>query len=362
MRPQAIFPVLSLLALTLVGCGSDNTAETTTPPTDPAAPAAAPANAPAAQGDAKAEPFQEPMVRESKGGARGSTLISATNPQERARQVSNRNRTANQTNNNDPFGLLPTQAVASIREGELTNLGGGSKVSGVGGAPLPPTTAQEGENLPDLPLPLIPNITAMPLIPPLSRSPGGASGRSPSSPASPLGSPASSPVSSPVSSPSRAPSSGGSPSPSAASPSAGAPTPTSTPRPYQPPKPSTELAQSIELLGIVQVGTEIQLLVRTPDSPFGRYVSVGETVANGQVLIRRVERMQGGGEPTVILVQNGIEVSRSVGDNPPPTETTASGGVSGSSGTRTGFLPTRSSSDTIASRNPLPPVPVPARP
>jgi hypothetical protein len=119
------------------------------------------------------------------------------------------------------------------------------------------------------------------------------------------------------------------------------------------------------VLGVVQVGREVQILIRTPNSPLGRYVAVGETVANGQVLIRRVERLQGGGEPVVILVQNGIEVARSVGDTPNLAEgdTTANALNDAStirnSGQRDRLRP---NSDAIASRTPLPPLPVPYAP
>jgi hypothetical protein len=124
------------------------------------------------------------------------------------------------------------------------------------------------------------------------------------------------------------------------------------------------LAESIEVLGVVQVGREVQILIRTPDSAIGRYVAVGETVANGQVLIRRVERLQGGGEPVVILVQNGIEVSRSVGDTPnlADGDTTASLLNDASTIRNSAQNNRRSSSETIASRTPLPPLSVPFAP
>ncbi|MGC9502163.1 MAG: hypothetical protein ACP5D4_00355, partial [Baaleninema sp.] len=81
--------------------------------------------------------------------------------------------------------------------------------------------------------------------------------------------------------------------------------------PLAPPPPSTDLAQAIEVTGVMQVDNEIQVIVRTPDSPFGRYVRVGDVIANGRVRVVRVERLQG--EPIVILEENGVEVAREIG-------------------------------------------------
>lgn len=62
----------------------------------------------------------------------------------------------------------------------------------------------------------------------------------------------------------------------------------------------------------MQVGGDIQIILQTPGSAFSRYVRVGDTVANGEVRVVRVERLQG--EPVVILEQNGVEVARGVGE------------------------------------------------
>jgi hypothetical protein len=93
-------------------------------------------------------------------------------------------------------------------------------------------------------------------------------------------------------------------------------------------------------------------------------VAVGETVANGQVLIRRVERLQGGGEPIVILVQNGIEVARVVGDTPQSEGDTTANALNDASTIRNSGQNNRlrPTGDTIASRMPLPPLPVPYAP
>lgn len=343
MRSPTIVPLLALLAIAASSCGSDTPEATGEDPTA-SAPASAPANAPGAAStdDAKAQPFDSPTVAAQDTTAPANGLIGSTNSKERAIQVQ-RNIQASQKNkgNTNPFGLLPVKAIPDVAENSLAVSGNGSSAK-PGGPPLPPLNPQSGEPTPDLPFPIIPLVSSIPYIPPLEISP---QGRAPVNPPSPGRAPS-------------APSSASSPrsNPPAAAPPA-APN-------FEPPPPSTSLAESIEVLGVVQVGREVQILVRTPDSPLGRYVAVGETVANGQVLIRRVERLQGGGEPIVILVQNGIEVARVVGDTPQPEGDTTANALNDASTLRNSGQNNRlrPTGDTIASRTPLPPLPVPYAP
>lgn len=328
MRSPTIVPLLALLAIAASGCGSDTPEATGEDPTA-SAPASAPANAPSAADatDAEAQPFDSPTVAEQATTTPATGLIGSTNSKERAIQVQ-RNIQANQkkTGGSNPFGILPVKTTSDLPEGSLTVANGGSTPK-AGGPPLPPLNPQSGEPTPDLPFPTIPLVSSIPYIPPLEISP---QGRAPQSP--------------PASTPSAPPS---------------APN-------FEPPPPSTVLAESIEVLGVVQVGREVQILVRTPDSPLGRYVAVGETIANGQVLIRRVERLQGGGEPVVILVQNGIEVARIVGDTPNLADgDTTANALNDASTIRNSGQRDRLRSpntNTIASRTPLPPLPVPYAP
>jgi hypothetical protein len=74
---------------------------------------------------------------------------------------------------------------------------------------------------------------------------------------------------------------------------------------------STKLAESVLITGLVELGDRIQLIVQAPEETTSRYVDIGEYVANGQVLIKRIESSFP--DPTVILEENGIEVSRTVG-------------------------------------------------
>ncbi len=74
----------------------------------------------------------------------------------------------------------------------------------------------------------------------------------------------------------------------------------------------SSLARAIEISGIVEVGGNTNIIVRVPNEGTSRYVRVGEYIANGQILVKRVEN-QSGGDPIVILEENGIEVRRFIG-------------------------------------------------
>jgi hypothetical protein len=87
-------------------------------------------------------------------------------------------------------------------------------------------------------------------------------------------------------------------------------------KPNTPPPPSTELAQGLEVTGVITVGNETQIIIKAPDESTSRYIKVGQRVANGKVLIKRVE-LRPGSEPIVIVEQNGIEVAKSVGATSP---------------------------------------------
>jgi len=82
--------------------------------------------------------------------------------------------------------------------------------------------------------------------------------------------------------------------------------------PVLPPPPSIEIAKAISVTGVMQVGDETRVILKAPTEPTSRYVSVGQTVANGQVLVKRV-KFNVGSEPIVIFEQNGVEVAVEVG-------------------------------------------------
>lgn len=74
------------------------------------------------------------------------------------------------------------------------------------------------------------------------------------------------------------------------------------------------LAQTIEISGVMQVGNRVHVIVRVPQESTSRTVGAGEYLANGTVLVKRIE-MQANREPRVILEQNGVETVRTVGDS-----------------------------------------------
>jgi hypothetical protein len=86
--------------------------------------------------------------------------------------------------------------------------------------------------------------------------------------------------------------------------------------PPPPPPPSTENAKGVEVSGVVRVGNDILVIVKARNEPTSRYIKVGQRIASGQVLIKRVD-FQSGADPVVILEENGVEVSKIVGEKSP---------------------------------------------
>lgn len=73
----------------------------------------------------------------------------------------------------------------------------------------------------------------------------------------------------------------------------------------------TNLADTVAITGVLQVGGKLTAIVQEPDAS-ARYVQSGDYLANGQVLLKRIT-MSKNGQPTVILQQNGKEVLKTVG-------------------------------------------------
>jgi hypothetical protein len=84
-----------------------------------------------------------------------------------------------------------------------------------------------------------------------------------------------------------------------------------------PPVSRTNLADAVEITGVVQVGGKVTAIVQSPDEATARYVQAGDYLANGRVLLKRII-MSKNGEPTIVLQQNGIEVTKSVGSTSGP--------------------------------------------
>jgi len=79
----------------------------------------------------------------------------------------------------------------------------------------------------------------------------------------------------------------------------------------RPPIPDPTLARGVEVTGVVLIGANYQAIVKAPNEPTSRYVSAGQRLSGGRVLVKRIENQ--GSEPVVILEENGVEVVRSIG-------------------------------------------------
>ncbi|MEM6423926.1 MAG: hypothetical protein AAF728_02005 [Cyanobacteria bacterium P01_D01_bin.128] len=78
--------------------------------------------------------------------------------------------------------------------------------------------------------------------------------------------------------------------------------------------PRPDLAEAVAVTGVVQIGNTPHAIVQAPGEPTSRYVTAGQRLSNGQVLVKRIE-IREGLEPRVIFEQNGIEVAVTVGTN-----------------------------------------------
>jgi hypothetical protein len=85
--------------------------------------------------------------------------------------------------------------------------------------------------------------------------------------------------------------------------------------PIAKPKIVPELAQAIQVSGVSEINGQTQVIVKLPGESFSRYLSVGEKVLNGKVLIKRVQDPTAI-TPIVVLEEAGIEVLRRVGEKP----------------------------------------------
>lgn len=108
--------------------------------------------------------------------------------------------------------------------------------------------------------------------------------------------------------------------------------------------PSTDIAQGVEVSGVVQVGDKTQVILKVPEEPTSRYVSIGQRLANGQVLVKRVNLQSI--DPIVIFEQNGIEIAKIVGEKNIEEEDDKTGGKT-----------TEKKDNPIRDRFPLPPRP-----
>ncbi|MEN9228315.1 MAG: hypothetical protein Q6L54_06645 [Gloeomargarita sp. HHBFW_bins_205] len=75
-----------------------------------------------------------------------------------------------------------------------------------------------------------------------------------------------------------------------------------------------DIANMIIVHGVVQVGNQVQAIVKTPNESAARYVRPGQRLEGGLVLVKRIEAR--GVQPVVVFEQDGIQVARAVGQEP----------------------------------------------
>jgi hypothetical protein len=79
------------------------------------------------------------------------------------------------------------------------------------------------------------------------------------------------------------------------------------------PAPRPVYASNIQVSGVAQVNGQTQVIIKLPNESFSRYITVGERVMDGKVLVKRVENPNSIA-PTVVLEEVGMEVPRKVGE------------------------------------------------
>lgn len=70
--------------------------------------------------------------------------------------------------------------------------------------------------------------------------------------------------------------------------------------------PQPEIAQAVEIQGVVKIGNQTLVILKAPNEQTSRYVRPGQLIANGQVLVKSVNLNQTP-TPTVVLEELGVE-------------------------------------------------------
>ncbi|WP_448563240.1 hypothetical protein [Trichothermofontia sp.] len=94
--------------------------------------------------------------------------------------------------------------------------------------------------------------------------------------------------------------------------------------PTVPPVPQPDLARAVEVTGVIQVGDVPRAIIQAPNEATSRYVIAGQRVANGRVLVKRIDATQFP-SPVVVLEEKGIEVIKAVGEGAADAEVTTTG-------------------------------------
>jgi Tfp pilus assembly protein PilP len=85
-----------------------------------------------------------------------------------------------------------------------------------------------------------------------------------------------------------------------------------TAAPQSPSSVARSLAESVQVTGIVHAGDTVSAIVQMPNE-HSRYVRAGDYLANGSILVSRIE-ITSNDEARVVLVQNGVQTVKTVGN------------------------------------------------
>jgi hypothetical protein len=75
------------------------------------------------------------------------------------------------------------------------------------------------------------------------------------------------------------------------------------------------VAKNVMISGLYEANGQTKLIIQESEENTSRYVDIGEYIANGQVLVKSVDKSHLP-TPLVILEESGVEVSKSIGEVP----------------------------------------------
>ena len=292
MRKLSLITFVGILTLGLASCGGESPPAATTSPSPTAASTPATTASPSA-----GTPAQPLAAKKPSGVAQQQAnlppvpgLVQSTNTDERVKQ--------SQQGRRDPFAIIPVQPLVTASP-TSAGAGGSAGTGGGTGTPAALPIPKPVTPLPSVPKP--PKGAGLPTVPTVAKNP-------------PKAAPSNTRVPSATAPSAKVPAATAAATAAGTAPAATAP---AAFKPELPPVPQPDLARSIQVTGVVQIGGVIQAIVKAPNESFDRYVRVGERLANGQVLVKRIE--MNGPTPVVVFEQYGVEVAIAPGEVPKNT-------------------------------------------
>lgn len=85
-------------------------------------------------------------------------------------------------------------------------------------------------------------------------------------------------------------------------------------------RPVASLAEDVIVSGLVKLEGTTKLIVKEPGEALSRYVSVGQYISNGKILVKQI-LSENRSTPEVILEENGIEITKKIGEKPTDNST-----------------------------------------